>query len=65
MAVSSDCHRCPLTAPVPWDCCLSLANWPTDQRINLLATPYNLNCRMMTKSAKIRAQPAKVTVVVS
>ena len=26
---------------------------------------YNLNCRMMTKRAKIRAQPAKVTVVVS
>ncbi len=35
-----------------------------------LCTPYplptyNLNCRMMTKRAKIRAQPAKVTVVVS
>ena len=26
---------------------------------------YNLNCRMMTNRAKIRAQPAKVTVVVS
>ena len=26
---------------------------------------YNLNCRMMTKRAKMRAQPAKVTVVVS
>lgn len=37
---------------------------------SVLRTPYplptyNLNCRMMTKRAKMRAQPAKVTVVVS
>ena len=56
------------TTPKPQTCAPRSIQPSTQHSIlySVLCLPcYNLNCRMMTKRAKIRAQPAKVTVVVS